>query len=229
MSLLAKFKERQLKARVLSSFVMLPLIFYPLYKGGIFFSLLVVLVAMLMLHEWFNIISLYPLERKTFMKWYVSGIIYVLALALSIIYLRNIDGGYYHTFWLIICVFSGDIFGYFIGTTIGGPKLAPKISTNKTISGAVGAILGAFIVSILFFYWCKFYAKAWRFVQYPALAPFISVMAQLGDLLESQFKRYFNVKDSGKIIPGHGGVLDRCDGLVIASFCLAIFFIITGR
>jgi phosphatidate cytidylyltransferase len=120
-------------------------------------------------------------------------------------------------FWLMLVTWSTDIFAYFAGRGIGGPKLAPKISPNKTWAGLIGGMAGAGVVGAL---------AAWLFDIAP---PFIFVgaamglLAQLGDLYESRLKRKWGVKDSGSIIPGHGGVLDRVDGLlpvVIATLAL---------
>ncbi|HEX8364748.1 MAG TPA: phosphatidate cytidylyltransferase [Allosphingosinicella sp.] len=119
--------------------------------------------------------------------------------------------------WLFLVVWATDIFAYFAGRAIGGPKLAPRISPNKTWAGLVGGVIGAAIV-------------AWVAAHYMQLeeiflylgAP-MGVLAQLGDLYESSVKRRLGVKDTGTILPGHGGVLDRLDGLlpvVLATFAV---------
>jgi len=114
---------------------------------------------------------------------------------------------------LYFCVWGADVFAYFAGRTIGGPKLAPRISPNKTWSGFIGSLVGALFLSYLVDLAAGFD---------PILVFFIimllaAVVSQLGDLMESSIKRKFDVKDSGSIIPGHGGVLDRVDGLVVAA------------
>lgn len=114
---------------------------------------------------------------------------------------------------LYFCVWGADVFAYFAGRTIGGPKLAPRISPNKTWSGFIGSLVGALFLSYLVDLAAGFD---------PILVFFIimllaAVVSQLGDLMESSIKRTFDVKDSGTIIPGHGGVLDRVDGLVVAA------------
>lgn len=120
---------------------------------------------------------------------------------------------------LFACVWGADIFAYIAGRSIGGPKLAPKISPNKTWSGFVGSLVGAIICSLAFILGMGFKPELVFFVVVLALA----VISQIGDLVESSFKRYFGVKDSGRIIPGHGGVLDRIDGLIFAGI---LFWII---
>lgn len=114
-------------------------------------------------------------------------------------------------FWLMLVTWSTDIFAYFAGRAIGGPKLAPRISPNKTWAGLIGGVAGAAVVGAL---------AAWQFGLADDLPVFLwlggplAILAQLGDLYESREKRRHGVKDSGTLIPGHGGVLDRLDGLL---------------
>lgn len=117
---------------------------------------------------------------------------------------------------LYFCVWGADVFAYFSGRTIGGPKLAPKISPNKTWAGFIGSLVGALFLSYLVDVTAGFDPTMIFFV----VMLFAAVVSQLGDLMESFIKRKFNVKDSGSIIPGHGGVLDRVDGLVVAAVFL---------
>jgi phosphatidate cytidylyltransferase len=114
-------------------------------------------------------------------------------------------------FWLMLVTWATDIFAYFAGRSIGGPKLAPRISPNKTWAGLVGGMAGAAVVGAL---------AAWQFGIAAELPDFLwlgapmGLLAQLGDLYESRVKRRLGVKDSGALLPGHGGVLDRLDGLL---------------
>ena len=117
----------------------------------------------------------------------------------------------YLVFWLMLVTWATDIFAYFAGRSIGGPKLAPKISPNKTWAGLIGGMAGAAVVGAL---------AAWQFGISAELPDFLwlgapmGLLAQLGDLYESRVKRRLGVKDSGTLLPGHGGVLDRLDGLL---------------
>ncbi|MEA3010105.1 MAG: phosphatidate cytidylyltransferase [Sphingomonadales bacterium] len=125
-------------------------------------------------------------------------------------------------FWLMLVTWATDIFAYFAGRSIGGPKLAPRISPNKTWAGLIGGMAGAAVVGAV---------AAWLFglsAEVPAFlwlgAP-MGLLAQLGDLYESSVKRRRGVKDSGTLLPGHGGVLDRLDGLlpvILATFLILI-------
>jgi len=123
---------------------------------------------------------------------------------------------------LFSCVWGADVSAYFAGRTIGGPKLAPSISPKKTWAGFVGALIGAVCLTFLVISWTDFNATQELVMAVLVLA----VISQLGDLLESSMKRKFDVKDSGTIIPGHGGVLDRVDGFITASVALWIALII---
>jgi phosphatidate cytidylyltransferase len=114
-------------------------------------------------------------------------------------------------FWLMLVTWATDIFAYFAGRSIGGPKLAPKISPNKTWAGLIGGMAGAGVVGGLAAW---FFQIAAEMPDFYWLGAAMGLLAQLGDLYESRVKRRLGVKDSGTLIPGHGGVLDRLDGLL---------------
>jgi phosphatidate cytidylyltransferase len=124
--------------------------------------------------------------------------------------------GFAALIFVLLIVWATDIGGYFAGRGIGGPKLWPKVSPNKTWSGAVGGFVGSLAVAGGFA--ASGLGKALPLL---ALAGVLSVASQLGDLFESAVKRRFGVKDSSHLIPGHGGLLDRLDGLV-AALVLAV-------
>ncbi|HEX8579343.1 MAG TPA: phosphatidate cytidylyltransferase [Allosphingosinicella sp.] len=126
-------------------------------------------------------------------------------------------------FWAMLVTWSTDIFAYFAGRSVGGPKLAPKISPNKTWSGLFGGMLGAAVVGGLAAY---FFGLDLLFMV--AGAP-MGILAQLGDLYESKVKRRLGVKDSGSILPGHGGVLDRVDGLLPVAIATILLLILVLR
>lgn len=119
---------------------------------------------------------------------------------------------------LFACVWGADIFAFFFGKTIGGPKLAPRISPKKTWSGFIGSLIGAFFLTYAVI---KTFGNEITFL-FAFLVLGLAIVSQIGDLLESTLKRKFDVKDSGSIIPGHGGILDRIDGLITAAVLLWI-------
>ncbi len=123
--------------------------------------------------------------------------------------------GPYIVLWFMFVVWGVDIGGYFVGTTVKGPKLAPKISPNKTWSGLLGGVLLAILIS--YGVMLLFKVNAQVSVYYLVLAGIIAVIAQVGDLVESYIKRHLGVKDSSNLIPGHGGIFDRIDGLIFAA------------
>jgi phosphatidate cytidylyltransferase len=136
----------------------------------------------------------------------------------------RVGGGSFSIFWVLAIVWATDIGAYAFGRMIGGPKLAPSISPNKTRSGAVGGLICAVVVSA---------ALLWVFkvplgFAHIGVAILISIISQTGDLFESAIKRLYGVKDSGSLIPGHGGFMDRFDGLWAAAPVAAVFCVIFG-
>lgn len=138
----------------------------------------------------------------------------------SVVWLYSIVG-FIDTLWFLLMVWSVDTGGYIVGSTLKGPKLAPKISPNKTWSGLFGGVLLAVLVSIAFSY---AFTEHTHVVFYAVLGAVIAVIAQIGDLVESYIKRRLGVKDSSELIPGHGGVFDRVDGLIFAAPLVFLLF-----
>ena len=123
--------------------------------------------------------------------------------------------GPYILLWFVFLVWGVDIGGYFVGTTVKGPKLAPKISPNKTWSGLLGGVLLSVLISYVVM--CLFNVSSKVTVYYLVMAGILAVIAQVGDLVESSIKRHLKIKDSSNLIPGHGGIFDRIDGLIFAA------------
>ena len=142
---------------------------------------------------------------------------------ISLLYVQG-QGGSESIFWILAVVWATDIGAYVCGRLIGGPKLAPAVSPKKTWSGAVGGLVWA-VVASGGLYWAYHHSIA-PFVALAALL--LSVISQGGDLFESALKRRYQVKDSGALIPGHGGVMDRFDGLWAAAPVAALFCVILG-
>ena len=166
--------------------------------------------------------ALAPAERRL---WIAGGIPYAGALGLAPIVLRS-DGedGFLAVIFLFVVVWTTDIAAYFIGRAAGGPKLLPQVSPNKTWSGAIGGTLAAVVVALAL---AKTAAFAGLFA-IAMLAIVLSVSAQAGDMFESFLKRRFGAKDSGHLIPGHGGLMDRLDGFVTASVVAALIGLARG-
>lgn len=131
--------------------------------------------------------------------------------------------GFNKVFFALCLVWATDIGAYLIGRQIGRRKLLPKVSPNKTVEGFVGGILSAVVVAIIFLIVDKSLLAGYSFGMMLLLVVIFSIFSQFGDLVESAIKRHFGVKDSGKIIPGHGGILDRFDGMIFV-FPIMHFF-----
>jgi phosphatidate cytidylyltransferase len=156
------------------------------------------------------------------------GLLYCGLPAMALIWVRGLTLGLEATVFLLVCVWSADIIAFFVGRSMGGPKLAPAISPNKTWSGAIGGVVGAMLVAggLAVAYLASLDGQgAWRFI---AIAGGLAMLSVLGDLYESHLKRRAGVKDSGTILPGHGGVMDRLDGLVPVAVAGAAIFAATG-
>lgn len=150
-------------------------------------------------------------------QWGTAGFVYACLSGLSLAVLRGGDhAGLVAILFLFAVVWATDIFAYFVGRAVGGPKLAPTISPGKTRSGALGGLVFGVIAGLL----VAVSAGISGLFAITIVAALLSVVSQAGDLFESWVKRRHGVKDSGWLIPGHGGVMDRVDGLVAAAFAL---------
>ena len=229
-----KSKLSSLQKRILSAIVLFVILALVLYMGDRWFSIFQGLVLGLALAEWSAMVK----NRKPALTTAVrlgynilGGLVLVLAIgSLYRLYATLPDwrsgagfaaSGLAVILWVFSLVWATDIAAFFVGRRIGGAKLAPKISPNKTWSGAIGGAIAAALVSLVY----SGMATGWS-LKFLALAAvfglMVSVFAQLGDLMESAAKRYFQVKDSGRIIPGHGGILDRIDGLLFVVPLIAL-------
>ncbi|WP_157237928.1 phosphatidate cytidylyltransferase [Desulfobacter curvatus] len=144
----------------------------------------------------------------------VLGVVYIpLSLAL-LVFIRNTEGGALWVIWFLIVCFANDTGALYVGTFKGKHKLAPKISPNKTIEGAVGGLAISLTAGLVFN--LIFFQDISLALGSILCAVCVAVAAQIGDLFESAMKRVGHIKDSGKILPGHGGMLDRIDGVLLA-------------
>jgi phosphatidate cytidylyltransferase len=165
--------------------------------------------------------SLAPAERR---MWIAGAVPYAGALGLAPIALRSDEqDGFLAVIFLFAVVWTTDIVAYFAGRAIGGPKLMPQVSPNKTWSGALAGTLAAVVVAVIFAEVAALAAFALAM-----LAVILSVFAQAGDLFESFLKRRFGAKDSSRLIPGHGGLMDRLDGFVAAGIAAALIGLARG-
>lgn len=153
------------------------------------------------------------------------GVIYVCLPVMALLFLRGESPqlwGLLLAFWALGLVWATDIGAYFAGRSLGGPKLAPRVSPSKTWSGLGGGVLAALLLGYALHLFAGLPA------QLAAASGLLAVAAQLGDLLESWMKRRAGVKDSGTLLPGHGGVMDRLDGVVTAAPIAALLYVALG-
>jgi len=206
--------------RFVSSIIIIPLVFFFILKGGYYFNFFLITCLILSLFEWNNM-------KINYLKKNI-GFIFILfsfysAYKLKILELNEETIFNFSTI-IIICIFT-DMGGYIFGKILKGPKIT-KISPNKTYAG----VLGGFLCSIIFLYSTIYLGKYIINInlifnlENILWILFISLISQIGDLIISYFKRQSNIKDTGNLIPGHGGILDRIDGMV---FVFPVIFILT--
>jgi phosphatidate cytidylyltransferase len=217
-----------LQLRVLSASVLLPVAVAAVWYGDWAFIALVVLAGVLMLWEWYRFPRMAVTVPAAWMRgplWMLLGLVYVILPCAALIWLRQTpEIGRHVVFWLFCAVWATDTGAYFAGRTIGGPKLIPRISPNKTWAGLLGGMVSAGIAGGII----ASLDPAMPALGLAALAALVAVVSQAGDFTESAVKRYFGVKDSSRLIPGHGGVLDRLDGLLFAAPFVAACDLLSG-
>jgi phosphatidate cytidylyltransferase len=196
----------ELLIRSLAGMVLILLALGAAFLGGYTFAVMAALASVMLFYEWRRIVAGWGFG------WKVAGFVYALVPAISLLWIRDrAPQGLELLLWVFIVTWTTDIGAYFAGRSIGGPKLAPRISPNKTIAGLVGGVISAALAG---YAWTELTSLSATLFW---LAPMFALAAQGGDLFESWMKRKAGVKDSGNWLPGHGGALDRLDGLVIVA------------
>jgi phosphatidate cytidylyltransferase len=247
-----RFMKRLISALLLGPISLALIILHPAT-----FFIVVAPAYLLSLYEWRGMVVGAPTYK---ISTAIFGLLYITACFAAFTWLRFQDTGWLLVLWVLLTVWSSDTGAYVFGKAYGGPKLAPKISPNKTWAGLGGAMLGAvFAIQLLYlsgaaYDWGTFQGTYVPFSQeervcsdgwscYPELmydyleqgvwlwlilwGVMIGLVAQSGDLLISVFKRRAHVKDTGNLIPGHGGILDRIDALMFVALCVAGYAILT--
>ena len=214
--------NKELQKRILSSIIIIPLSLFFIIKGSIFFILFLVTLFLISSSEWLN------MSKKLELK--ILGLFFLMFSFYSTFYFREISLEFF--LLIIISCVSTDLGGYIFGKLFKGPKLI-KISPNKTYSGMLGGFLFAIITSYLFltnYTLSEVVINTYLGdIQFIILILIISTISQIGDLIISFFKRSSKIKDTGKIFPGHGGMLDRIDGMIFVFPVLYLFRIILSR
>ena len=209
--------KNELQKRIISIIVIAPLSFYLILKGSLFFISFLFTLFLISSYEWLK------MTKNFFLK--IVGLFFLIISFFATFFIRE-ESLEIFLFIIIICV-SNDVGGYLFGKLLKGPKLT-KISPNKTYTGMFGGILLAFIFSYLLELSLDFEnQKNISNIEFIIVILIISCISQLGDLIISFFKRINKIKNTGNILPGHGGLLDRIDGMIFVfpSVFLILFFI----
>ncbi|NBC38021.1 phosphatidate cytidylyltransferase [Novosphingobium sp. FSY-8] len=231
-------KNADLKARTLSAIVMVAVAGGALWLGGYVWMAFVLLVSAGVCWEWSRLAQAIAQSWWSRLLWLIFAVVYVGLAAEMLLMLRAWSIA--PVLGIVLAVIGTDIGAYFAGRTFGGPKIAPRISPSKTWSGLAGGMLGsAAMLAVMFYVTYRQEAAAlgrFGFGETPVYhwqpavlyGPLIAVIAQIGDFFESWMKRRAGVKDSSRLIPGHGGLFDRVDGLLAVLFVLGLM-VLAGR
>lgn len=171
---------------------------------------------------------LYLYRHKT-IRWeqialLVMGILYIPFLLSHIIEIRSLDGGRFYIWLVFIGAFLTDTCAYFVGVGLGKHKLCPEISPKKTVEGAVGGVIGCGLSFLLFGLVVNTgFGQNFSLIRLFGCGMFCSVISELGDLVASMLKRQCGIKDFGNLLPGHGGILDRCDSIILVAPAVLLF------
>ena len=205
----------ELYKRILTSLILLPILIICIFFNKYIFLLFLILIGAVSSLEW------YSMHKKKSLLIFILGSVFLLISIISAYKLRgnNYETMFFFTWILFICFFS-DMGGYFFGNFFGGKKIS-KISPNKTIAGVFGSIIFSFLPILIMNY--QVYLKTNLELTFTTLilSLIISITCQLGDIFISYFKRLRKIKDTSNILPGHGGLLDRIDGVI---FVLPVVF-----
>lgn len=202
--------QSELKKRILSSIIIIPITFYFIVQGSTYFLFFLSFLFLISSYEWIKIIKKSNLIR-------LIGIIFLFVSFYSAYHIRETQSLNFFFLILIICIFT-DIGGYTLGKIFKGPKLS-KISPNKTYTGVFGGFLFSLISGLFYIDYSKIEASLSTLEIFLCIV-IISFVSQIGDLTISFFKRKAKIKDTGKLLPGHGGLLDRLDGIVFVFLFL---------
>lgn len=218
--------------RTLSSVAMMSVAIMAIWLGGYAFMGLVIAIGLGVLFEFAKLVYGFAYSLLAKILWLLGGAIYVGLACFSLILFSTPVFGMTPAIMLIAAVIGTDIGAYFAGRSIGGPKIAPRISPSKTWSGLLGGMIGAGLMMVIIqagIYAFRdgeagdgdvYLAYGWFGLMLTGAA--LAVVAQMGDFFESWMKRRAGVKDSGRLIPGHGGLFDRTDGLIAVAFAAGV-------
>lgn len=202
-----------LSLRIISSAVLIPIVVSIVAIGEELFMGLIGICLAIGFYEWVNIAKHMSMSMMAKALLILVGLLYLSASFFEMLFLREHDNGLYLTIIFMLCIWASDSVAYLFGKTIGGKKMSPTISPNKTWSGYIGALLGPAIILISVH---LFDSMGGNLLATALFGICVGISGQSGDLSISALKRKAGLKDTGNIIPGHGGILDRIDALLLA-------------
>ena len=219
--------NKELQKRILSSILLIPITIFFIFQGSVFFAFFLCIFFLASSYEWIK------MNKKYSYKFF--GILYLLFTS-YLTYLLNDNFFFQFILVLIICIFT-DIGGYIFGRTFKGPKLT-KISPKKTYAGLIGSYILSIVAALIYIKYINLGGAAYLEINvllsgknveniklfFLIIIIFVSSISQIGDLIISYFKRLAKVKDTGNLLPGHGGLLDRVDGIIFAMPASYILF-----
>jgi len=192
---------KEIEKRILTSLILIPITFFFIYKGSVFFILFLIITFFVSSYEWIKLNKKNELIKS-------FGIIFLI-LSFYFAYLLRLEQGFKIFLFIILISILTDIGGYIFGKTFKGPKLT-KISPKKTYAGLIGSFFLSIMGGLIFVELIDLKSNLFLY----SFILIISLVSQVGDLVVSYFKRLAKIKDTGKILPGHGGLLDRIDGII---------------
>ena len=192
---------KEIEKRILTSLIIIPITFFIIYKGSVLFILFLIITFFLSSYEWVKLN-----KKNELIK--LFGIIFLI-LSFYFAYLLRLEQGFKIFLFIILISILTDIGGYIFGKTFKGPKLT-KISPKKTYAGLIGSFFLSIMGGLIFVELVDLKSNLFLF----SFILIVSLVSQVGDLVVSYFKRLAKIKDTGKILPGHGGLLDRIDGII---------------
>ena len=214
-------RRSDLGIRTASALVMLAVAGGALWLGGLVWTLFVALIALGVFWEWRRLVVGFESRIVFRALWDIAGMAYIAIACVALVVTRSSHHGLELILAIVATVIAIDVGAYFSGRAIGGPKIAPKISPSKTWAGLAGGAAGAILVLFLAEAQTGTVGTPGYIVVFGLAAV---IIAQSGDFFESWMKRRAGVKDSSNLIPGHGGLFDRVDGLIAVLFVLALVF-----
>lgn len=222
-----------LKIRTISAVILVLAAFFCVWYGSFLILLMMSAFAYIGIKEWMDLTQNSNYSKSAKQKWFGYGVLYVGWACVAILLVRysenspaypDVDLGFTAACWVISIAMATDVGAYFAGRFIGGPKVAPSISPNKTWAGVIGGVIVAILFTSMVLFFCGFLVNS----SIIKLTIVFSLIGQAGDFFESSVKRRFEVKDTGSFLPGHGGLLDRMDGQIFIMIASGVFAFFAG-